>query len=63
MYSITYGFIESETKDNWTWYMTQLHKALGDMPLHVVCTDACKGLEEVVKFVFLWLNKESASNT
>jgi hypothetical protein len=33
-------------------YMTQLHKALGDMPLLVVCTDAYKGLEEVVKLIF-----------
>jgi hypothetical protein len=52
MYPITYGFIDSETKDNWTWYMTQLHKALGDMSLLDVCTDAYKGLEEVVKLVF-----------
>jgi hypothetical protein len=52
MYPIAYGFIDSETKDNWTWYMTQLHKALGDMSLLAVCTDACKGLEEVVKLVF-----------
>jgi hypothetical protein len=39
-------------KNNWIWYMTQLHKALGDMPLLAVCTDACKGLEDDVKFVF-----------
>jgi hypothetical protein len=52
MYPIAYGFIDSETKDNWTWYMTQLHKALGDMSLLIVCTDACKGLEEAVKLVF-----------
>jgi hypothetical protein len=32
--------------------MIQLHKALGDMPLLAVCTDACKGLEEAVKLVF-----------
>jgi hypothetical protein len=52
MYPIAYGFIDSEIKDNWTWYITQLHKALGDMPLLVVCTDACKGLEEAMKLVF-----------
>jgi hypothetical protein len=52
MYPIAYGFIDSETKNNWIWYMTQLPKALGNMQLLVVCTDACKGLEDVVKFVF-----------
>jgi zinc finger SWIM domain-containing protein 3 len=52
MYPIAYGFIDSETKDNWTWYMTQLDKALGDMSLLAVCIDACKGLEEAVKLVF-----------
>jgi transposase-like protein len=52
MYPIAYGFIDLETKDNWIWYMTQLHKALGDMPLLAICIDACKEIEEVVKLVF-----------
>jgi len=32
--------------------MNQLKKAIGDPPLLVVCTDACKGLENAVKNVF-----------
>jgi transposase-like protein len=52
MYPVAYGFIASETKNNWTWFMEQLKKAIGDPPLLVVCSDACKGLETAVKTVF-----------
>jgi transposase-like protein len=52
MYPVAYGFIASETTDNWTWFMEQLKKAIGDPPLLAVCSDACKGLENVVKNVF-----------
>jgi transposase-like protein len=52
MYPVTYGFIDSETEDNEFWFMTQLHKAIGDLPLLVVSTDACKGIKNVVKCVF-----------
>jgi len=52
MYPLAFGFIASETEDNWTWFMTQLKKAIGDPPLLAVCTDACKGLENAVKRVF-----------
>ena len=47
MYPVAYGFIASETTDNWTWFMEQLKKAIGDPPLLAVCSDACKGLENV----------------
>ncbi|XP_066358573.1 uncharacterized protein [Miscanthus floridulus] len=52
MYPLAYGFIASETTDNWTWFMEQLKKAIGDPPLLAVCSDACKGLENAVKNVF-----------
>jgi hypothetical protein len=32
--------------------MTHLHRAIGDLPILAVSTDACKGLENVVKDVF-----------
>ena len=32
--------------------MEQLKKAIGDLPLLAVCSDACKGLENAVKNVF-----------
>ncbi|XP_040380857.1 uncharacterized protein LOC102714198 [Oryza brachyantha] len=52
MYPMAYGFIDSETSDNWIWFMTQLHKVIGDLPLLAVCTNACKGLELAVKYAF-----------
>ena len=52
MYPVAYGFIASKTTDNWTWFMEQLKKAIGDPPLLAVCSDACKGLAKVVKNVF-----------
>jgi hypothetical protein len=52
MYPVVFDFFYSETHENWTWFMTHLHRAIGDLPLLVVATDACKGLENVVKDVF-----------
>jgi hypothetical protein len=53
MFPVAYGFIESKNGDNWTWFMNQVKKAIGDPPsVLVVCTYACKGLENVVKSVF-----------
>ena len=52
MYPVAYGFMASETTDNWTWFMEQLKKAIADPPLLAICSDACKGLENAVKSVF-----------
>jgi transposase-like protein len=46
------SFFFSETQDNWTWFMENLRKAIGDPPLLAVSSDACKGLENVMKAVF-----------
>jgi hypothetical protein len=51
MYPVAFGFIDSETEDNWIWFMSQLHKAIGDLPVLAMCTDACKGLGNAVKHV------------
>jgi hypothetical protein len=32
--------------------MEQLKKAIGDLPLLAICSDACKGLENAVNNVF-----------
>jgi transposase-like protein len=45
------GFFFTETQDNWTWFMENLRKAIGDLPLLAVSIDACKGLENAVKAV------------
>lgn len=52
MYPVAFGFFDAETELNWTWFMRQLKKAIGDLPVLAVCTDACKGLENAVKTVF-----------
>ncbi|XP_066333551.1 uncharacterized protein [Miscanthus floridulus] len=44
MYPVAYGFIVSETTDNWTWFMEQLKKTIANPPLLAICSDACKGL-------------------
>ena len=52
MYPVAYGFMVSETTDNWTWFMEQLKKVIGDPPLLGICSDVCKGLENAMKNVF-----------
>jgi hypothetical protein len=52
MYPVAYGFIDGESEESWIWFMRMLHKAVGNLPTLVICTDACKGLENVVKVVF-----------
>ena len=52
MYPVAYIFIASKTQDNWTWFMQQLKKVIGDPPLLVICSDACNGLESAVNNVF-----------
>jgi hypothetical protein len=34
------------------WYMTQLHKVVGDLSRLAICSDACKGLLNAVRDVF-----------
>jgi hypothetical protein len=52
MYPVAFGFFGTETQDNWTWFMENLRKAIGDPPLLVVSSDAWKGLANAVKVVF-----------
>lgn len=52
MFPVAIGFIDGETEENWTWFMSQLNRALGSVPNLAICTDACKGLENAVKKVF-----------
>ena len=51
MFLVAYSFIESENGDNRAW-LNQVKQAIGDPPVLAFCTDACKGLENVVKKVF-----------
>jgi transposase-like protein len=52
LFPIAFGFFDSETKENWIWFMEQLAMALDPMDKLAICTDACKGLESAVKQVF-----------
>jgi hypothetical protein len=52
LYHIAYAVFDSETEDNWKWFLENLHKVIGDPPGLVICSDACKGLEKAVGAVF-----------
>jgi len=52
LYHLAYAIFDSETEDNWKWFMEQLHKAIGSPEGLVICTDACKGLGSAVGVVF-----------
>jgi hypothetical protein len=52
LYHIAYGIFDTETEDNWKWFMQRLHRAVGDPPGLVISSDACKGLEKAVGEVF-----------
>ena len=52
LYHLAYAVFDSETEENWTWFMVQLQRAIGTTGGLVICTDACKGLETTVGAVF-----------
>uniref|UniRef100_A0A0A8ZEQ7 SWIM-type domain-containing protein n=1 Tax=Arundo donax TaxID=35708 RepID=A0A0A8ZEQ7_ARUDO len=52
MYPVAFGFFDSETTDNWTWFFEQLQRAIGNPPFLALSSDACKGQEKAVKNVF-----------
>jgi len=52
LYHIAFGVFDAENEDNWTWFLDNLHSVIGDPPGLVICSDACKGLENAVGAVF-----------
>ena len=52
MYPLVFCFFDSETKENWTWFMEPLSKSIGPIENLAICTDACKGLEAAMAKVF-----------
>ncbi|KAG6407804.1 hypothetical protein SASPL_130803 [Salvia splendens] len=52
IFPVAFGLFESETNEEWIWFMEQLKRAIGSPPHLAICSDACKGLENAVKIVF-----------
>lgn len=52
LYPVAYAVFDSETKENWDYFMENLKSAIGTPEGLVICTDACKGLETAVHRVF-----------
>jgi len=52
LYYIAYAIFDFETKDNWKWFLENLHTVIGDPLGLVLCSDACKGLEKATGAVF-----------
>jgi hypothetical protein len=61
MYPVAFGFFEGESDASWDWFMQQLHKAVGDLPLLAICTDAHKSLTKAVRKFFPMQRRENVS--
>lgn len=57
MFPVAVGLFQSETEAHWTWFMNQLHRAIGPMQPLAICTYASKGLINAVKNVFIHAEK------
>jgi len=52
MFPVSYGVFGSETTENWLWFFSRLHQAIGSPPGLVISTDAGKGIDSAVTQVF-----------
>ena len=52
MFPVAYGVFESESTDNWAWFMDKLHSAIGSPKGLVLSTDAGKVIDTAVTRVF-----------
>ena len=52
MFPVAFGLFETETEENWVWFMRELRRSIGHMDPLAISTDACRGLKNAVKEVF-----------
>nr|AAX95320.1 hypothetical protein [Oryza sativa Japonica Group]ABA93284.1 transposon protein, putative, Mutator sub-class [Oryza sativa Japonica Group] len=52
MHPVACGIFDSETNENWIWFMQQLRDAIGTPTGLAICTDAGKGVDNAVNEVF-----------
>jgi hypothetical protein len=52
LYPVCCGVFDSESSDNWEWFMIQLKKAIGSPPGLTICTDAGQAVMGAVGEVF-----------
>ncbi|KAK3139998.1 hypothetical protein QOZ80_5AG0393880 [Eleusine coracana subsp. coracana] len=43
MYPVAWAIFGYESEDNWTWFIEELKKAIGNLPALEISTDGCKG--------------------
>ena len=49
---MAYGVLEAESTESWTWFLQNLRQVIGFPHGLTIHTDACKGLETAVDYVF-----------
>ncbi|KAH9647176.1 SWIM-type domain-containing protein [Citrus sinensis] len=52
LYLLAIGVMDSENNDAWEWFMTKLHRVIGDMPELVFISDRCTAIKRAVLKVF-----------
>ena len=52
MYPLAIGVIDSETKENWAWFMERLRDAIGTPEGLTICNDAGKGIDGAIADIF-----------
>ncbi|XP_078153161.1 uncharacterized protein LOC144548368 [Carex rostrata] len=51
LFPVAYAVFDTETTENWTWFMSQLRNAIGTLPGLAISSDACKGLAATIATV------------
>jgi len=54
MYPVAFGFFDGETTENWTWFMRELQKAIGNPPHLAISSDAAKSIANAIQEVYPW---------